>query len=112
VVPVRHQNWSEGFVRAVVSSGWAVNGHRPKHSISILQRVVAVVPTTAVLHGAEFVSETVARSNGALRYAIDTIHMRSVKLSNTMEVDRCAVERKFICNLYLWKKSVTGRDFC
>jgi hypothetical protein len=101
MVPISHQDWFESFVRIVVSSRWTVSDQRPKHPISILQRVVAVVPTTAILHGSEFISEAITRNNGTLRDAIDTIHMRSVQSSDTMEMDRCAAERELISNLYL-----------
>ena len=87
MVPISHQNRFESFVRVEICGRRAINRHRSKQAIAVLQRVVAVVPATAVLHSSELVGEAVSRCNGALGDAIDAIHVRRQILPDAVEVD-------------------------
>lgn len=69
-----------------------------------------MIPTTAVLHGSELISEAVARSNRALCDAIDTVHVRSIQLPDPMEMNRCAVELELVDDSHLYKGSIIQRD--
>ena len=61
------------------------------HAVSILYRVVAVIPCRPVLSGIERIVKIGARWNGTLGDAINTVHMHSPELPNPMPVDACTV---------------------
>ena len=65
--------------------------HRSECSISILHRIVAMIPRTSILHSFPCVGERVPRSDRALSYAIDAVHMHGVQLSNSVPMDTGAV---------------------
>lgn len=57
-----------------------------------------MVPRTPVLPGSERITETVLRSNGTLRHAIDTVHRCCQKLSNSVPMDAGAIIFQLIFN--------------
>lgn len=60
--------------------------------ICILKRIVAMIPSMSVLKSAPSICETISLSNGALGHTIDTVHLISVELSDTMPVNCCTIE--------------------
>ena len=66
------------------------------HAVSVLYRVVVVVPRRSVLSGIEGIIERVARCDWTLSDAIDAIHMHIAKLPNSMPMDACTVVRQVI----------------
>ena len=73
-----------------------MNSQGPRHSISVLKRVVAVIPRRAILDSPEAVSVGFTRCNGALRHAVDAIHLQALKLAYTMPMDSCSIELEFV----------------
>src|ERR1700761_5529124 len=64
------------------SDGTGFAGHS-----RVLKRIVAVIPTSAILRQVEVVCKLVARSNRALRYSIHAVHVPGVQLAKPMPVD-------------------------
>lgn len=60
-------------------------------TICILHRVVAMIPRRPVLRRIEDVAEAIPWRNWTLSYAVDTIHVHRLVLSNTMPVNTRAV---------------------
>lgn len=55
-----------------------------------------MVPATPILPRPPSVVEGAARSNWTLRNPIDAVHVRRVKLSDTMPVDACPIMLEMI----------------
>ena len=62
-----------------------------------LERVVTVIPRSAILRGVENVREFLAGSNWALCDSIDSIHVTSVQLSKTVPMDGGAIAWIYSC---------------
>lgn len=69
---------------------------RTEGAISILDRVVAVIPCTSVLHRSKCVVEGVSWSNGTLGNTVNTVHVHCLPLSNTVPVDASAIVLQFV----------------
>jgi len=69
-----------------------------KGAIGVLDRIVTVVPCASILHRAECVIEAVARCNRTLCYAIHSVHVHSLPLSNAMPVNAGPVMLQLIGN--------------
>jgi hypothetical protein len=63
---------------------------------------MAVVPSRAILHGAESVCVRFSGCNWTLGHAIDSIHLQGAELSQAVPMDRCSIEQKIILDSYLW----------
>lgn len=59
---------------------------------------MTMVPRTPVLQSCPIIGETVSRSDGALSYAINTVHMHGVQLSNSVPVDTSTIVLKTVCD--------------
>lgn len=102
VVPVSHENWINWVIK--VSCCRPVDGQRPQHAITVLQRVMAVIPGCSILPGREFVREMVSRRYWALGDCIDTVMFEAVQHSNTMPMNCSAIVFEVIDDGNLWVK--------
>ncbi|KAI7456603.1 hypothetical protein KC368_g13 [Hortaea werneckii] len=89
VVPVRQRHWAKILV--VVGRRWAVNNDWAYHTIPVLRRKVRMVPAGAELSAPEAILLGLARSNGTFGDAVASVLLVGVKLSDSMEVHRCAM---------------------
>ena len=65
-------------------------------AISILGRIVAMIPCAPILHCPEGVIEAVTRCCRTLSDTINTIHVHGQPLSNAMPMNACSVMFEFI----------------
>ena len=84
-----------------------MDGQRASHAITILERVVTMIPRGAVLQGSEAVGIRFTRSNGALCNAIDSIHFKAVELADAVPMNCGAVEAQVVLDGDLYKVYVT-----
>ena len=96
MTPVTEEQWIECNI--IIRRARSVEGHRASKAISVLQGVVAMVPRCAILGDIKYISEAVAPSNGALGYAVDSIHFKRVLHSDAVPVDRSAIEFQVVLN--------------
>ncbi len=94
MTPVSHQNWKLSLV--VWLRCWPVEGQWTNGSISILDGMVAVIPSTAILHGSKGVVEAISRSNRALCHSIHSVHVHRKPLPNTVPMNAGAVVFEFV----------------
>lgn len=94
MIPIGHEN---RIYRPIeVRRRWPVDSQRSQHAITVLQRVMTVVPRCSILYGLEFVREGIVSRDRALRNRIDTVMFEAVQHSDTMPMDCCAVVEKAI----------------
>lgn len=102
VIPVSHENRIDWVIK--LRRRRPVDGHRPQHAITILQRVMTVIPGCSILPGREFVGKMITRRDGALGNRIDTVIFKAVQHSDTMPMNGSAVVFEVIDDRDLWKK--------
>lgn len=94
MIPISHEN---RIYRPIeVRRRWPVDSQRSQHAITILQRVMTMVPRCSILYGLEFVCEIISCRDRALRNRIDTVMFKTVQHSDTMPMDCCAVVEKTV----------------
>lgn len=94
MIPITHQN---GIYRPIeVRRRWPVDSQRSQHAITILQRIMTMVPRCSVLYGLEFVCESIPCRDRALRNRIDAVMFKTVQHSDTMPMNSCAVVEKTV----------------
>ena len=74
--------------------------HRAGKTIWVLQRVVAVIPRASVLSHIEPVRIVRLWRYRALRDPVHSIHLHSMKLSDTMPMNSCPIELEIICDCH------------
>ena len=94
VTPVTEEEWFECNV--IIRGAGSVESHRTSKTISVLQRVVAMIPRCAILGNIEYISKAVAVSNWALRYAVNSIHFKGILHSDAVPVDRSAIVSQLV----------------
>lgn len=80
-----------------------MKGQRPSHAITILERVVTMIPRGAVLQSSEAVSIRFTRSNRALCNAIDSIHFKAVELADSVPMNSGAIEAQVVLDSDLYR---------
>ena len=75
----------------IIRRAGPVKSHRASEAIRVLQRIVAMIPRCAILGDIECISEAVAGSNWALRYAVNSIHFKRVLHSDAVPVNCSAI---------------------
>lgn len=96
MTPVTEEEWIECNI--IIRRAGSVESYRASKAISVLQRVVAVIPRCAILGDVERISKAVAVSNWALRYAVNSIHFKRVLHSDAVPVDRSAIVSQVVFN--------------
>jgi hypothetical protein len=71
--------------------------NRTNCSITVLQRVMAVIPGRPILSGSKLVSIAVSGSNRALR---DAINLHVIPHADIVKMNRGSVEAKLISDVY------------
>ena len=108
VAPVAEHKGLDGLV--VVGRGRAVEGHRARQSIRILEGVMAVVPRRPVLGHSESVRMAVSRRNGALRDTVDAIVLELVQQTGPVPVYGGAIVVELVVDGNLEYVSPAGFD--
>lgn len=76
-----------------------MNKQRTSDSIRVLKRVVAVIPSMAVLNCLEVVCVSIVRSNGTLRNTVDPISFIGMKLTDAMPMDGGPIVGQIVGNV-------------
>lgn len=97
VAPVRQEHHSEVLV--VVGSGRSIDDQRSQKSVTVLSCEMGMVPSRTVLSCLELVGVGLARCDWALSNTWNSVHFCVVKLTDSMPVNRCAVNCEVIGNV-------------
>ena len=103
----QHRNFQ--MKARVLSTGQQVHRHTStRRSVAVrgnftslesyLQRIMAMIPRSSILHSFEFVSVAMTWSNWTLRNRIHAIIFDTMKLPDPMPMYRCTITVKVICD--------------
>jgi len=93
-IPIRKDQWPE--IDIVIGCSRSFNNDGTDHSLTVLGRVMAVVPRGSILCGPELINLLLCRSDRAFGNSVDTVHEARVVLTNSVPVDGCSVILHFI----------------
>lgn len=96
--PVSHQDWE--FSLIPLRRVWPINRQWSEQAVGILYRIVTVVPCTAILSSLKFIRKVFAWCDWTLSDSWNTVHVHAAKLTNTVPVDSCAIERHVVDDFY------------
>lgn len=91
---IGHEQWIDRLV--ILGTRWAVYSQWTKHAISILERIMAVIPSGSVLFGNESISKAIPWSNWTLGHSGNAIHKEIVFHADTVHMHRGPVVLKVI----------------
>ena len=97
MVPVTYKNRVPCFI--IVGTRRPMNKQGTSDAVRVLERVMTVVPGSAVLGRLEFVGESVVGSYGTLRNTVDPIICICMKLTYAMPVDSSSVVWMVVGNM-------------
>jgi len=88
-----------------------VDDDRAEHTVSVLDRVVGMIPGGPVLSSLPLVGVAVVGRDGAFSLRGGTVGIVCVELSEAVEVDAGAVERQLVAHSDLHIVTPVGFDF-
>ena len=85
----------------MVRCTWSMECHWAGKTLRVLQRVVTVVPRASILSNVEPVCILMIWRYRALRHSVYSIHLHSMKLSDTMPMNCGPIILEIICDGHL-----------
>jgi len=92
VAPITYENRVPSLIP--IATAGAMNEQRTGRAIRVLERIVAMIPGMSILGSSEVVCVSLTSGDRALRYAIYSIGLIRVELTDTVPVDGAPVSRE------------------
>ena len=78
-----------------------MDGDGSLQPVGVLQRIMGVIPSRSILQSAKLIGEAILWCNRTLSNPVDSIHMNSILLSDSVPVDARAIFWQLIGDLDL-----------